>query len=97
MSGLGQPVRINIPAIASSFTRRRPIAERPLQPPGRNWAKALEECHPELVTRRMKVIECDPRKKKISRKTEKWCELIGEVLRDPAILAENVYNTDETG
>jgi hypothetical protein len=26
-----------------------------------------------------------------------WFEVIGRVLRDPAILAENVYNTDETG
>jgi hypothetical protein len=26
-----------------------------------------------------------------------WFEVIGRVLRDPAILAENVYNMDETG
>jgi hypothetical protein len=26
-----------------------------------------------------------------------WFEVIGEVLQDPAILAENVYNIDETG
>ncbi|KAK5110771.1 hypothetical protein LTR85_000733 [Meristemomyces frigidus] len=26
-----------------------------------------------------------------------WFEVIGKVVRDPAILAENVYNMDETG
>jgi hypothetical protein len=26
-----------------------------------------------------------------------WLEVIGEVLQDPAILLENVYNMDETG
>jgi hypothetical protein len=26
-----------------------------------------------------------------------WFEVIGQVLRDPAILAENFYNMDETG
>ena len=26
-----------------------------------------------------------------------WFEVIGKVLRDPAIVAENVYNMDETG
>jgi len=26
-----------------------------------------------------------------------WFEVIGEVLQDPAILLENVYNMDETG
>jgi hypothetical protein len=26
-----------------------------------------------------------------------WFEVIGRVLRDPTILAENVYNMDETG
>lgn len=26
-----------------------------------------------------------------------WFEVIGAVLQDPAILAENVYNMDETG
>ena len=26
-----------------------------------------------------------------------WFEVIGEVLQDPAILPENVYNMDETG
>ena len=47
MSDLGQPVRIKfIPSIAFNVTRQRPAADRPLKPPGRNWAKALEIRHP---------------------------------------------------
>jgi len=26
-----------------------------------------------------------------------WFKVVGELLRDPAILPENVYNMDETG
>jgi hypothetical protein len=50
-SDLGQPVRMKfIPSLAFSVTRQRPIADRPLKPPGRNWAMALENRHPELAT-----------------------------------------------
>ena len=43
MSDLGQPIQIKfIPSIAFIATRKRPIADRPLKPPGRNWVKALE-------------------------------------------------------
>jgi hypothetical protein len=43
MSDLGQPIRIKfISSIAFSVTRQRPKADRPLKPPGKNWAKALE-------------------------------------------------------
>jgi hypothetical protein len=35
--------------------------------------------------------------KNILGKVTHWFEVIGKVLQDPAILAENVYNMDETG
>ncbi|KAG9239950.1 hypothetical protein BJ878DRAFT_394058, partial [Calycina marina] len=39
----------HIPSIAFIAARKRPIAERPLKPPGKNWAKALEKRHLTLV------------------------------------------------
>jgi hypothetical protein len=43
ISDLGKPIRIKfIPSLAFSVTRQRPKADRPLKPPGKNWAKALE-------------------------------------------------------
>jgi hypothetical protein len=52
MAELGTPVRIKcIPSIAFSSTRHRPLPDRPLKPPGKNWAKALERRRPELVAR----------------------------------------------
>ncbi|KAF2462951.1 uncharacterized protein BDR25DRAFT_385237, partial [Lindgomyces ingoldianus] len=55
MDILGQPIRIKyIPAIAFSATRYRPEADRPLKPPGVNWAKRLERRRPELIARTRK-------------------------------------------
>jgi len=55
MSDLGQSIRMKfIPFIAFRVTRHRPTTDRPLKPPGRNWAKALEKRHPELIARRVK-------------------------------------------
>ena len=49
MSDLGYPIRIKyIPSIAFSVTRQRSAADRPPNPPGKNWAKALELRYPEL-------------------------------------------------
>jgi hypothetical protein len=98
MSDLGQPVRMKlIPSIAFSVTRQRTVADRPLKPPGRNWAKALENRHPELQARRVKPLSWDRHEKNIYGKVTHWFEVIGRILQDPAILAENVYNMDETG
>jgi hypothetical protein len=98
MADFGHPVRIKyIPSSAFSVTRQRPVAERPPHPPGRNWPKAFEKRHPELGGRRVKGVDWDRHKKNIYGKTEKWFEVIGEVLRDPAIEPKNVFNMDETG
>jgi hypothetical protein len=98
MSDLGQPIRMKfIPSIAFSVTRKRPQADRPLKPPGRNWAKAFENRHPVLQARRVKPLNWDRHEKNIYGKVTHWFEVIGKILQDPTILAENVYNMDETG
>jgi hypothetical protein len=71
--------------------------ERPLKAPGRNWAKALEKRHPILLARRVKALDWNRNEKNIYGKIIYWFEVIKEVLQDPAVLVENVYNMDETG
>jgi hypothetical protein len=98
MSDLGQPVRIKfIPQIAFSVTRHRPTTDRPHKAPGKNWVKALENRHPELKARRVKALDWNRHEKNTYEKITHWFEVIRKVLEDPAILAENVYNMDETG
>ena len=86
-----------IPSLAFSVTRHRPTIERPLKAPGRNWAKALEKRHPILLARRVKALDWNRHEKNIYGKIVHWFEVIKDVLQDPAVLAENVYNMDETG
>ncbi|KAF2848319.1 hypothetical protein T440DRAFT_360017, partial [Plenodomus tracheiphilus IPT5] len=58
MSDLGQPVRIKyIPALAFVATRARPPIDRPVKPPGKNWAKAFEKRHPQTVARRVTAMD----------------------------------------
>jgi hypothetical protein len=98
MYDLGQPIRIKfIPSLAFSITRQRREADRPLKPPGKNWTKALEKRHPRLQARRVSPLDWNRHEKNIRAKVTHWFEVIGKILRDPAILAENVYNMDETG
>src|SRR5438045_3210271 len=66
MSNLGQPMRIKfIPWIAFSVTHQRPKADRPLKPPGRNWAKAMENRHPVLQARRVSTLDWNRHEKNI--------------------------------
>ena len=98
MSALGQPVRTkHVPYIAFSATRARPASDRPLKRPGKNWAKALEKSHPELKAKRVKALDWKRHEKNILLNTMHWFEVIGKVVEDPFILAENVYSMDETG
>jgi hypothetical protein len=98
MSDSGQPIRMKfIPSIAFIATRKRPLAERPLKPPGKNWAKALEKRHPVLLAKRLRTLDWNRNEKNIYWKVEHWFEVIRKILQDPAILAENIYNMDETG
>lgn len=98
MADLGTPVRTkSIPAIAFSATRHRSEEDRSVRPPGPNWAKALENRNPELKARRVKALDWNRHEKNIYEKVEHWFGEIEKVLKDPAILPENVYNMDETG
>jgi len=98
MSDLGHPVRIKyIPQIAFCVTRQRPTTDRPHKPPGKNWAKALENRHPELKARRVRALDWNRHEKNTYEKITHWFGVIGKVLQDPDILAENLYNMDETG
>jgi hypothetical protein len=54
-----------IPSIAFSVTRQRTVADRPLKPLGRNWAKALENRYLELQARRVKPLSWDCHEKNI--------------------------------
>ncbi|KAB2106160.1 hypothetical protein AG0111_0g6188 [Alternaria gaisen] len=98
MSSFGQPVRIKyIPTLAFSIARRRSPASRPNKPPGKNWAQAFGKRHPELKSKRVRSIDWRRHEIHTYDKITEWFGVIGEVLQDPAILPENVYNMDETG
>jgi len=98
MSMLGMPVRIkHVPSIAFSATRHRTAEDRPSKPPGKNWAKALESRHPELKARRVKALDWNRHDSNIYTKIIHWFEVIEKVIHKPGVLAENVYNMDETG
>ena len=97
-SDLGQPIQIKlIPSLAFSLIQQRPLADRPLKPPGRNWAKALERRHATLQARRVRPLDWNRHEKNTYNKVIDWFKVIGKVLRDPAIVPENIYNYDETG
>ena len=95
MAEFGQPVRIKyVPSLAFSVARQR-STNKPLKPPAENWARAFKRRHPELKANRSKPLDWD--RYNIYDKVVHWFEVIGEVLQDPAIVPENVYNVDETG
>jgi hypothetical protein len=82
MSSLGQPVRIKyVSSLAFSIARRQSTTNKPIKPPGKNWARPFERRHENNIYD--KIVE--------------WFEVIGKVLQDLAVLPENVYNMDETG
>jgi hypothetical protein len=98
MSHLGQPVRIKfIPALAFSIARQQSTPNTQYKPPGKNWARAFEKRHPELRARTVRPINWKRHSNNIHDKITQWFEVIGNVLQDPAVLRENVYNMDETG
>jgi hypothetical protein len=57
--------------------------------------KAFYKRHPQLRPRKLRLIEWA--RHNIYEKVAHWFTVIGTELHDPAILAENVYNMDETG
>jgi hypothetical protein len=87
MSTLGTPVRIKyIPSIAYTVARGRPEPDRPLEPPGKNWAKSLEKRHPEIKARKVKTLDWDRHEKNIFPKIEYWFQVIGKELKGSDIV-----------
>jgi hypothetical protein len=100
MSDLGRSVGIKyIASLAFSITGHRPIPQRPLKPPGKNWPRSFEKRNPILKARRVRALDWNRHPNNIYDKITHWFEVIGQTIQDPAnvILPENVYNMDETG
>lgn len=98
LAGLGRPVRIKyIPSLAFSVAQHRDPCLRPPKPPGKNWARSFERRHPELKAKRVRALDWNRLPTFTRDKILEWFEIMGKVLQDPSIRAENVYNMDETG
>lgn len=91
MSNLGQPVRIkHIPSLAFSVARYRSLTNKPMKPPGRNWARFFEKRHPILKARRVRALDWSRHPNNICDKITDWFEKIGKALQDPTILPESL-------
>lgn len=64
-------------------------------PPGKNWPQGFYKRHSHLKPRTLRPL--DWARHNIYEKVEQWFTVIGRELQDPASMAENVYNMDETG
>jgi hypothetical protein len=76
---------------------RARIPDRPVKPPGRNWAQAFQKRHPELKARRVRALDWNRHDKNIYDKIIHWFEVMGKELQNPDVVPENIYNMDETG
>jgi hypothetical protein len=98
MANFGTPIRIKfIPALAYRLTLQRHQSARPRKPPHINWTRAFRKRHPILDARMVGALDWNRHDKNIYPKSEHWFEVIGPVLQEPEVRAENVYNMDETG
>jgi hypothetical protein len=68
-----------------------------IRPPGENWPQAFYKRHPELKAIRIKALDWERHEHNIYEKVVDWFTIIGKELENPLILAENIYNMDETG
>ena len=98
MADLGNPVRIKCESsLAFSIARQRSTKNTAIKPPGKNWAQGFQKRHPSLKSRRVRAMDWKRHENNIYDKIIYWFKVIENVLQDPAILPENVYNMDETG
>jgi len=65
--------------------------------PGKNWPQGFYKRNPQLKPRRMRAMAWDRHDLTIYPKVTEWFSIISEELARPDVLAENVYNMDETG
>ncbi|KAJ6284334.1 hypothetical protein J3E71DRAFT_360473 [Bipolaris maydis] len=86
MSNLGQPVRVKyLRSLALSINRQRSM-KKSIKRPRKIWPRVSE-----------KLIDWKRHQNNIHKKMEEWFDMISQVLQNPRILPENVYNIDETG
>ena len=83
--------------LTASLTLGHTAMDKPIKPPGKNWARSFEIRQPQLKARRVRSIDWKRHEKNTYVKITHWFEVIGRVVHDPAILPENCYNMDETG
>lgn len=65
--------------------------------PGKNWPRAFLLRHPEATPRRLKAIDWTRADESIYGKVVHWFKIVEKQLSRADILADNVYNMDETG
>jgi hypothetical protein len=96
---LGHPVPIKfLASLAFVIARQRSATNNEaIKPPNKNWARGFQKRHLELKSRRVQAMDWKRHENNIYNKIIYWFDVIEKVLRDPAILPENVYNMDETG
>ncbi|CZT13824.1 uncharacterized protein RAG0_17315 [Rhynchosporium agropyri] len=85
------------PSIEAKARRRSTIHNEAINPPNKNWARGFQKRHLELKSRRLQAMGWKRPDNNIHDKIVHWFDVIEKVLRDPAILPENVYNMDEMG
>jgi hypothetical protein len=58
MCSLGFPIRMkHLPPLAFIIAQRRFLIHRTIKPLGKNWPKAFEKRHPELISRKVKAVD----------------------------------------
>jgi hypothetical protein len=104
MARIGDPLPVqSLRYIAMVIARQRnsvfqiPGTDSTVRPPGKNWSQGLRKRHKELKAKRTKAIDWNRYDPNIYDKVAAWFTAIGEELRRPDILLENVYNMDEIG
>lgn len=104
MSDNGYPLPVKfLRSLALTIARQRsstfqiPSITDTVRPPGKNWPQYFYARHPELKARRVKALDWTRHDHNIYDKVTQWFGMIGPQLQDPVIVADNVYNMDETG
>lgn len=94
---LGRPVRIKfVPLVAFAVAKQRSTPLQPQKPPGKNWTLLFRKRHADVL-KASKSRAMDWERYEIYDKVVQWFEVIGNILQEPAVLPENVWNMDETG
>lgn len=98
--GFPMPLKL-LPYLANVVIRQRSHATQVLatngemKMPGEKWARNFRARHPEIAAKKLRPIEWA--RHNIYEKVVHWFSVIRPELHEPGILAENVYNMDETG